>query len=277
MAPLADRGFLDLGPQKLEYCFAGPRPEAAPTLILLHEGLGCVDLWGNFPDKLAAASGMGVFAYSRAGYGASSSITLPRSVNYMHVEAQEVLPRVLDAIGFREGLLVGHSDGASIAAIYQGSIADPRVRGLTLIAPHFFVEDMTLVEIAKARDAYRTGLREKLARWHKDVDAAFLGWNGVWLDPEFRKWNIQKYLETIRVPVQVIQGVDDQYGTVAQVEAAKAGCPAPVDVVMLGGAHHAPHREAADATREAIAGFAWRVLDGDAGLRAASEKHDTRS
>ena len=277
MAPLADKGFLDLGSQKLEYSFAGPKPEAAPTLVLLHEGLGCVDLWGDFPDKLAAASGMGVFAYSRAGYGASSSVTLPRPVSYMHVEAQEVLPHVLDAIGFREGLLIGHSDGASIATIYQGSIADPRVRGLSLIAPHFFVEDMTLVEIEKARDAYRIDLREKLARWHKDVDAAFLGWNGVWLDPEFRKWNIQKYLETICVPVQVIQGVNDQYGTVAQVEAAKAGCPVPVDVVMLDGARHAPHREAADATREAIAGFARCVLDGGAGSQATSKKHDARS
>ena len=195
----------------------------------------------------------------------------------MDIEAQEVLPRVLDAIGFREGLLIGHSDGASIATIYQGVVADPRVRGLTLIAPHFFVEDMALVEIAKARDAYRTGLREKLARWHKDVDTAFLGWNGVWLDPEFRKWNIQKYLEAIRAPVQIIQGVDDQYGTVAQVEAAKAGCPAPVDVVMLDGARHAPHREAAEATREAIAGFARRVIDGGAGSRGASKQHGTRS
>ena len=277
MVPLADKGFLDLGSQKLEYCFAGPWPEAAPTLVLLHEGLGCVDLWGDFPDKLAAASGMGVFAYSRAGYGASSTVTLPRPVSYMHVEAQEVLPHVLNAIGFREGLLIGHSDGASIATIYQGSIADPRVRGLSADCTALFRRGYDAGRNRKARDAYRTGLREKLARWHKNVDAAFLGWNGVWLDPEFRKWNIQKYLETIRVPVQVIQGVDDQYGTVAQVEAAKAGCPVPVDVVMLDGARHAPHREAVDATREAIAGFARCVLDGGAGSQATSKKHGARS
>jgi pimeloyl-ACP methyl ester carboxylesterase len=261
MAALADEGFLDIASQRLEYRFVGRQPEEAPTLVLLHEGLGCVGLWGNFPEQLAAASGLGVFAYSRAGYGASSTISLPRPVTYMHEEAQQILPRVLDAVEFRQGLLVGHSDGASIAAIFQGSVGDPRVRGITLIAPHFFTEDAGLVEIAKARDAYHVSLKEKLARWHKDVDAAFLGWNGVWLDAEFRKWNIEKYLTTIRVPVQVIQGVDDQYGTIAQVEAVKAGCPVPVDVIMLEGVRHSPHREAADATVDAIAGFARRILD----------------
>jgi pimeloyl-ACP methyl ester carboxylesterase len=273
MAALGHEGFLDIAPQRLEYRFVGPWPDEAPTLVLLHEGLGCVGLWGNFLERLAAASGLGVFAYSRAGYGASSSIALPRPVTYMHEEARQILPQVLEAIGFRQGLLVGHSDGASIAAIFQGSVADPRVRGLTLIAPHFFTEDVGLAEIAKARDAYRTGLREKLARWHGDVDAAFLGWNGVWLDPEFRNWNIEEYLTTIRVPVQVIQGVDDQYGTVAQVEAVKAGCPAPVNVIMLEGVHHSPHREAADATIDAIAGFARRVLD----LPQAPEKRSARN
>jgi pimeloyl-ACP methyl ester carboxylesterase len=270
MAALAGEGFLDIARQRLEYRFIGPQPESAPTLVLLHEGLGCVGLWGAFPDQLAAATGMGVFAWSRAGYGASSTISLPRPVTYMHEEAQQVLPRVLDAIGFKQGLLIGHSDGASIAAIFQGSVGDPRVRGITLIAPHFFTEETGLAEIAKARDAYQAGLREKLARWHKHIDAAFLGWNGAWLNPEFRNWNIRKYLETIRVPVQVIQGVEDQYGTVAQVEAVKAGCPAPVDVTMLEGVRHSPHREAADATVDAIAEFARRVLGGNAGSRPAA-------
>ena len=263
MTALAGKGLLDIGSQRLEYRFVGPRPDEAPTLILLHEGLGCVGLWGDFPDQLAAASGMGVFAYSRAGYGASSTISLPRPLNYMDAEAKEVLPRVLGAIGFREGLLIGHSDGASIAAIFQGSVGDPRVRGLTWIAPHFFTEKAGLAEIAKARDAYGVGLMEKLARWHKDVDAAFLGWNGAWLDPEFRKWNIEIYLDTIRVPVQVIQGVEDQYGTIAQVETVRARCLAQVDVAMLEGVRHSPHREAADRTIDAIVKFARRVLARD--------------
>jgi len=261
MAALADEGFLDIEPQRLEYRFIGPRADEVPTIVLLHEGLGCVGLWGDFPEQLAAASGLGVFAYSRAGYGASSTISLPRPVTYMHEEAQQILPRVLDAIGFQQGLLVGHSDGASIAAIFQGSVSDPRVRGMTLIAPHFFTEEGGLKEIAKARDAYHVSLKEKLARWHKDVDAAFLGWNDVWLNPEFHNWNIHEYLRTIRVPVQVIQGVDVQYGTDAQVEAVRAGCPAPVDVIMLEDVRHSPHREAADATVDAIVGFARQVLD----------------
>src|SRR5262245_58301250 len=140
MTRLTDQGFLDLGDMRLEYRMIGPRPDAAPTLVLLHEGLGSVAIWNSFPEQLAAATGAGVFAYSRAGYGRSSPSQLPRPVSFMHDEAIEVLPRVLDAMGFRRGLLVGHRDGASIAAIYAGSVQDHRVRGLALMAPHFFTE-----------------------------------------------------------------------------------------------------------------------------------------
>jgi len=180
---------------------------------------------------------------------------------------------VLDAVGFREGVLIGHSDGASIAAIFQGSVGDLRVRGLTLIAPHFFTEAAGLAEIATARDAYGAGLKEKLARWHKDVDAAFLGWNAAWLDPEFHKWNIEKYLDTIRVPVQVIQGVEDQYGTIAQVDTVKVRCSAPVKVVMLEGVRHSPHREAADRTIDAIVKFARHAMVRGGTSHAAAVKH----
>ena len=163
---LADQGFLELGRMRLEYRMIGPRPDAAATLVLLHEGLGCVTGWGSFAQELAAATGAGVFVYSRAGYGNSSPASLPRPLSFMHEEALDVLPRVLDAIGFRRGLLVGHSDGASIAAIYAGSIQDHRVRGLVLMAPHFFTEDMGIAEIARTRTAFETGpLRAKLARY----------------------------------------------------------------------------------------------------------------
>ena len=148
---LADTGFLDIGAARLEYRMIGPRPDEAPTIVMLHEGLGCVGLWGDFPDKLAAATGAGVFVYSRAGYGQSSPVPLPRPLSFMHDEARDVLPRLLDAIGFQRGLLLGHSDGASIAAIYAGSVQDHRVRGLVLIAPHFFTEDMGIAEIERAR------------------------------------------------------------------------------------------------------------------------------
>src|SRR5258707_1745015 len=130
---LADQGFLDLGPMRLEYRMIGPRPDAAATIVMLHEGLGCVGLWGDFPDRLQQATGAGVFVYSRAGYGRSSPVKLPRPLTFMHEEARNGLPRLLEAIGFRPWLLVGHSDGASIAAIYAGSIQDHRVRGLALV------------------------------------------------------------------------------------------------------------------------------------------------
>jgi pimeloyl-ACP methyl ester carboxylesterase len=172
---------------------------------------------------------------------------------------------VLDAIDFRQGLLVGHSDGASIAAIHAGSVDDSRVRGITLIAPHFFTEEMGLTEIARAKVAYddpATGLRQRLARWHKDVDNAFRGWNEAWLHPDFRKWDVTGFLRTIRTPVQVIQGVDDQYGTDAQVKIVEKLATVPVDVAMLDGVRHSPHREAPDRTVQAVAPFAARVLAG---------------
>jgi pimeloyl-ACP methyl ester carboxylesterase len=183
----------------------------------------------------------------------------------MHHEAQQVLPRVLDAIGFRRGMLVGHSDGASIAAIYAGSGKDERLLGITLIAPHFFTEEMGLTEIAEAKIAYddpSTGLRKRLSRWHKHVDNAFRGWNEAWMDPEFSKWDLTGFLKSIHMPVQVIQGVDDQYGTDAQVKIVQKLAPVPVDVVMLDGVKHSPHREAPDLTARAIASFASRVLAG---------------
>jgi len=263
MTALQPSGFLTIGASDLEYRHIGPSPSDTPTLVMLHEGLGSVGLWGDFPDKLAAATGAGVFAYSRAGYGASTPATLPRPLSYMHTEALEVLPQLLDAIGFRRGLLIGHSDGASIAAIYAGGVQDHRVRGLSLIAPHFIVEDISVTSIEGIKREYETGkLKEKLARWHKDVDNAFYGWNGAWLDPKFRDWDITEYLWYIRVPVQIVQGAQDQYGTLKQIEVAEEECYCPVDVAVLDGAAHSPHREAPEATLETIADFVNRMLRG---------------
>jgi pimeloyl-ACP methyl ester carboxylesterase len=228
---------------------------------MLHEGLGSAALWGDFPERLQAATGVGVFAYSRAGYGASSSVKLPRPLDYMHVEALDVLPKLLDAIGFRRGMLLGHSDGASIAAIYAGSHQDHRVQGVVLMAPHFIVEDISVASIAAIKQAFETtDLRTKLARWHRDVDNAFYGWNGAWLDPQFRNWDISEYLAYIRIPLAILQGVDDQYGTIRQVEIAQDECYCPVDVVVIPGAGHSPHREAPKATLDAISEFANAVL-----------------
>jgi pimeloyl-ACP methyl ester carboxylesterase len=268
MTTLAPTGFLTIGAADLEYRMIGPTPADAPTIVMLHEGLGSAGLWGDFPEKLQGATSAGVFAYSRAGYGASTPVKLPRPLDYMHIEALDVLPKLLDQIDFRRGLLVGHSDGASIAAIYAGSRQDHRVQGLAMIAPHFVVEDISVISIAEIKKAYETtDLKAKLARWHRDVDNAFYGWNSAWLDPKFRSWDISEYLAYIRVPVAIVQGADDQYGTIRQIEIAEQECYCPVDVTMIPAAGHSPHREAPGATLNAISEFASRILNAHEGSR----------
>jgi len=247
---------------RLENRVIGPPPEEAPTLVLLHEGLGSLGLWRDFPEKLATATGLGVFAYSRAGYGGSDPEPLPWPLDYMEQHATKVLPTLLNAIGFRRGLLVGHSDGASIAALYAGTVSDPRVQGLVLMGPHFFVEQICLEAIAEAKQAYETGdLRAKLARHHgANVDNAFYGWNASWLAEGFRGWDITDALCHIRVPVLVLQGLADPYGSAAHAEAAERLCPAPVHVRLMQGVGHAPWREAEAETLDAIRKFAARCL-----------------
>jgi pimeloyl-ACP methyl ester carboxylesterase len=202
-----------------------------------------------------------VFVYSRAGYGKSTGAKLPRSTSFMDEEACQVLPRILDAIGFRRGFLLGHSDGGSIATIYAGSVQDHRVRGLVLIAPHFFAEEMGLAEIRRARKSFESGaLRERLKPWHADVDAAFRSWNEPWLHPDFEKWDIIEALSYIRVPILIVQGENDQYGTLKQIEMARQECFCPVEAVVLPGIRHIPYREAPDITVNAVAEFINRLL-----------------
>jgi pimeloyl-ACP methyl ester carboxylesterase len=243
----------------------------------LHEGLGSVEVWGSFAGELATATGAGVFSYSRAGYGRSSPSKLPRPVSFMHDEARDVLPCVLAAMDFRRGLLIGHSDGASIAAIYAGTIQDHRVRGLVLIAPHFFTEDMGIAEIARAKAAFDAGpLRAKLARTHADPDNAFHNWCDPWLEPEFRKLDLSDALAHIRVPILIVQGENDQYGTARQIEVAREECYCPVEVALLPDTRHAPHREAPEATLRAVADFCNRLFrDHREGVLAAhtAEQH----
>jgi pimeloyl-ACP methyl ester carboxylesterase len=253
---LSPTGFLHIADHDLEYRMIGPQPSEAPTIVMLHEGLGSTALWGDFPDRLQASTRMGVFVYSRAGYGSSTPVTLPRPLDYMSREALDVLPALLDTIGFQRGVLVGHSDGASIAAIYAGGKVDHRVSGVVLTAPHFVVEDVSVASIAAIKQTYETtDLRAKLMRWHRDVDNAFYGWNGAWLDPGFRQWDISEYLAYIRIPVAILQGEDDQYGTVRQIEIARDECYCPVDVTLIPQAGHSPHREAAELTLAIISEF----------------------
>jgi pimeloyl-ACP methyl ester carboxylesterase len=261
MATLSDHGFLDLGDQRLEYRMIGPRPDEAPTLILLHQGLGSVGQWDDLPEKLAARTGCGVFAYSRRGYGFSSAATLPRKLDFMHVEARNTLPRLLDAIGFQRGVLVGHSDGASIAAIHAGSVQDHRVHGLVLIAPHFIVEDVTMKAIVAIRNAYdTTDMRTRFQRWHANADATVRGWSDVWLNNNVAAWDLREDLAYIRVPILIVQGEHDDFGTVRQIEIAQEECYCPVESLLMPGVKHVPHREAPEATLAAIADFCQRLL-----------------
>jgi pimeloyl-ACP methyl ester carboxylesterase len=254
-------GFVVADGKRLEAAAYGPAPCAAPTVVMLHEGLGCVALWRDFPDRLAAATGFGVFVYSRAGYGRSDPVDLPRPLDYMTREARSSLPQVLDAVGPRHSVLLGHSDGASIAAIYAGERADERVKGLVLMAPHVFAEAPGLASIAEAKRAYESGdLRARLARHHRHVDSAFLGWNGAWLDPGFKAWNIEEFVDRWQVPSLLIQGADDQYGTIAQIRAIEAKSPAPVASLVLDGCRHSPHLEQPEATLEAAAAFCAKIF-----------------
>jgi pimeloyl-ACP methyl ester carboxylesterase len=223
---------------------------------MLHEGLGCVDLWRDVPERLAEETGLGVFAYSRFGYGRSDPAPLPRPMTYMHDEALTVLPRVLDSVGIRQAMLIGHSDGGSIAAIYSGAARDPRTVGLVLIAAHFFVEDTNLANIAHIRTEYETtNLRARLSRYHTDPDNAFRGWNDVWLDPRFRGFDITSYLPDIAVPVLALQGSDDPYGTEAQLQALRLHVTTPLKTHLIQGGRHAPHLEAKETTLATIAAF----------------------
>jgi pimeloyl-ACP methyl ester carboxylesterase len=262
MADLADRGQLTIDGVSLEYRMIGPSPDQAPTIVMLHEGLGSVSTWGEFPDRLAARTKTGVFVFSRAGYGQSSPARLPRPLDYNQREAVDVLPKLLDAIGFRRGLLLGHSDGASIAAYYAGSVQDHRVRGLVLMAPHFFTEAEGLAEIRNAKQAYATtDLRARLARHHADVDGAFRGWNDAWLDPGFPEaFEMTEALAYIRVPILIIQGEDDRYGTVKQLQVAQEECYCPVETLLLPACGHAPHRDKPAETLEGTGAFVDRIL-----------------
>ncbi|MGE0042944.1 MAG: alpha/beta fold hydrolase [Vicinamibacterales bacterium] len=242
-----------------------PSPVAPgePPLVLLHEGLGSVSTWRDVPARLAEACGRRVIAYSRLGYGASDPAPLPRAVDFMHEEAREHLPRLLDALSLDRVVLVGHSDGGSIALLHAARHPD-RVAALVLEAPHVFVEDLSVASIARMRTAYEaTDLRDRLARHHgPNVDVAFRGWNDVWLDPAFRAWNIEACLPDVTCPLLVLQGLDDEYGTPAQVAAIEAGAAGPVEAHLLERCGHAPHRDRPDAFFALVPPFVARAAPG---------------
>ncbi|MGQ0579285.1 MAG: alpha/beta fold hydrolase [Betaproteobacteria bacterium] len=261
--------FQTAGGHRLEYKRFDPGPRSrpvadVPVLVFLHEGLGSVALWKGFPENVTHATGCPAIVYSRYGYGRSERLAGARGVDYMHREALEVLPQLLDALSIRNAILIGHSDGASIALIHAGAGSRP-VRGLVLLAPHVFVEDITVKSIAEAKVAFmNTDLPVKLARYHDDAESTFRGWNDIWLHPDFRRWNIEEYLPGITCPVLQIQGEGDQYGTAAQVKAIATRVKGPVETLMLANCAHSPHVDQEQRTIEKIAHFVNRLSDGRA-------------
>jgi pimeloyl-ACP methyl ester carboxylesterase len=250
--------FVDAGGHRLELArIAGDASRS--TLVFLHEGLGSLAMWRDFPAKLAQATGAPAVVYSRYGYGCSDPLSAPRDVRYMHEEALVTLPELRQKLALDDVVLVGHSDGASIALIHAGSGGLP-VRALVLEAPHVFVEDISIAGIEAARQAYTTtDLRQRLARYHEDVESAFRGWNDIWLDPAFRAWNIEEYLPRVRCPVLAIQGEDDQYGTLAQLKAVERGVAGACEKLVLAKCGHSPHRDQEAAVLAAMAEFIARV------------------
>ncbi len=252
------RGEVLVDGKRLETLWIGPAHHDCSTIVMLHEGLGSVALWKDFPQQLASRTGCGVLAYSRYGHGNSDKLLEKRPVEFMHHEGEAVLPELLDKLSIAKPILLGHSDGGSIALIFAGAYPD-RPRALILEAPHVFVEDLSVASITEAKAAYlTTDLPQKLGRYHQHVDATFWGWNDIWLDPQFRSWNIEEYLPAIRCPILCIQGEQDEYGTIAQVKAIQAQVPA-TEILMLPNCKHSPHRDQTEATLEKMEEFVAAV------------------
>jgi len=250
--------FVNVASRSLEYRRIGIARAERPTLVFLHEGLGSVAMWRDFPARVARATKLGAVVYSRLGYGRSEPLREPRTARYLHDEAEIVLPEFLDRLEIERPILIGHSDGGSIALIHAGIAARPPVAVVTLAA-HVLVEDISVASIAAAREKFETtDVRAKLARHHADVDGVFWGWNHVWLSPEFRAWNIEEYLPRIQCPVLAIQGEDDEYGTMEQMRRidAKVG---DVRLLELPNCRHSAHKDQPDAVIDAIARFVASV------------------
>lgn len=252
---------IDVQGKQLEYIrLPSSRPrEGAPSIVFLHEGLGSVAMWRDFPQKVADVTGCESVVYSRLGYGWSDPVTLPRTVRYMHDEGLYVLPQLLAALDIERPILLGHSDGASIALICAGGTEVP-LSGVVVMAPHVMVEDISVRSIAAAKDAYlTTDFPKKLQKYHKNADAAFWGWNDIWLNPDFRQWNIESYLYNIKCPILVIQGYDDEYGTMDQVERIAAQAK-DVTLIRLSDCGHSPHKDQPKAVLAAVGEFVDRIL-----------------
>jgi pimeloyl-ACP methyl ester carboxylesterase len=252
----------DAGGGRLEAAWFGPEPETAPTVVFLHEGLGCVALWRDFPARVTRMTGCGALVYSRLGYGQSDPCPLPRPVDFMHHEGLRVLPDVIEQCGIQDYFLVGHSDGGSIALIHAGGNPGPGLKGVVTLAAHVFCEALTRRSIRAARQRYLTGdLKPRLSAYHgKNTHCAFRGWSDVWLHPDFMGWNIESFLPTIRVPVLAVQGEGDPYGTIAQVERIQRKTGGNVSVKLVADCAHAPHVEQTETVSAAVRQFICALI-----------------
>lgn len=243
----------------------GPGADQAP-LVLLHEGLGSLGLWRSLPADLHAATGRRTIAWSRHGYGQSAVVRTPRDVDYMHREATSALPELLERLGVDQPVLIGHSDGASIALVHAGRagrapagaspVAWAQPTAIVLLAPHVVVEDVTIAAIEDAREAAETtDLLERMGRHHRDAEATFRGWNDIWLHPDFRDWDISEHLPGVTCPVLAIQGTEDEYGTMRQLDLVAEGVAGPTSRLELPDCRHAPHLDRPRAVRDAIVAF----------------------
>ena len=249
--------FLDVQGHRIEYCLIPAATRDAPLIVFLHEGLGSVAMWRDFPERCAQASGCRGLVYSRFGYGKSDALVGPRAAAFMHDEALKSLPELLDRLGIDRPVLFGHSDGASIALIHAGG-SGRRLRGVVAMAPHVMVEEKGIRAIEATKRRYESAdLRMKLARYHADPDSAFWGWNNIWLNRDFRSWNIEAYLPKIHCPVLLIQGEDDEYGTMDQIERIESAVPG-VETLKLKDCGHSPHRDQPEAVIKTVVRFVER-------------------
>jgi pimeloyl-ACP methyl ester carboxylesterase len=253
--------FIEVNGLALEYELLPAHQIDRPTLVFLHEGLGSIALWRDFPARIAQTTGCRTLIWSRTGYGQSASSAAPRTARYMHDEALQVMPALFAQLGIERPVLVGHSDGGSIALIYGGAFPDA-VAGLVVLAPHEFVEEKALEGIRRAGATYAgSDWRDRLGRYHREPDAVFRAWNEIWLSPEFAGWNIMDYLPAIRCPVLAIQGEDDEYATMRQIDCI-AEAVADVELLKLADCRHSPHRDQPQAVHDAIVDWLERIQRG---------------
>ena len=252
---------IDIAGHRLEYYWTRPRNINDTEIIFLHDGLGSAELWRDFPEKISDITGLPSLVYSRYGYGNSDPLTRPRNIDYMHFEALEVLPTLRNELNIGKPILIGHSDGASVALIHAGANQWP-VKAMAIEAAHVFVENRSIDGIEKVKEEYiKNNLREKLARYHRDPDSCFYGWNDIWLDPKFRSWNIENYLCKIRCPTLVIQGDVDEFGTAAQVAAIRKQLGGVVKTKIFRSCGHSPHKDQPQKTLNIICKFLNKYLE----------------